>query len=99
MTTGKQPETMSLTIEKRPNIEIEPKSQGSIYNANKTDETILHILKSTGDMTRNDLVEATGIPRSTLYDALLRLMLKGKVTKYSERINGPGRPKVFFKHV
>ena len=99
MTSGKQQDMLSLTIDKKPKDDAEPKPQELLYNVNYTDETILTILKSKGDMTRNDLVDITGIPRSTLYDALLRLILKGKVSKYSERINGPGRPKVFFKLV
>lgn len=64
-----------------------------------TDTTVLSVLKKHGPKTRADLVTITGIARSTLYDSLLRLTLKNKVNKYSEKpaSRGPGRPKVYFK--
>ena len=64
---------------------------------NSTDEKVLSVLKKLGPKTRSELVLLTSIPRSTLYDSLLRLILKDKVIKYSEKPEGPGRPKVFFK--
>ena len=62
-----------------------------------TDSKVLTVLKKHGPKTRAELVTITGIPRSTLYDSLLRLILKEKVIKYSEKPVGPGRPKVFFR--
>lgn len=64
-----------------------------------TDAKVLSVLKKHGSTTRADLVAITGIARSTLYDSLLRLILKGKVIKFSEKPIGPGRPKVYFKAV
>ena len=64
-----------------------------------TDNTVLSVLKKHGPKTRAELVTLTNIARSTLYDSLLRLILREKVTKYSEKPAGPGRPKVFFKAV
>ena len=68
-----------------------------IIEGNETDNIVLSILKNQGPKTRAELVTLTKIPRSTLYDSLLRLILKDKVIKYSEKPDGPGRPKVFFK--
>ena len=64
---------------------------------NETDDVVLGILQKQGPKTRAELVSITNIPRSTLYDSLLRLILKEKVIKYSEKPDGPGRPKVYFR--
>ena len=64
---------------------------------NETDDIVLTILQKQGPKTRAELVSITSIPRSTLYDSLLRLILKEKVIKYSEKPDGPGRPKVYFR--
>ena len=65
---------------------------------NPTDSLIFDLLLTEGPMTRGELVEATDIARSTIYDALLRMMIKKKVSKFKERIAGkPGSPKVYFK--
>ncbi|OLS26956.1 MAG: hypothetical protein HeimC3_06150 [Candidatus Heimdallarchaeota archaeon LC_3] len=64
---------------------------------NKTDRDVTKILYERGSLTRGEMVKATGIARSTLFDSLTRLTLKGKVTKFSQKSSGPGRPKVIFK--
>lgn len=64
---------------------------------NITDKKVITILHQKGSLTRSEMVKITGIARSTLYDSLTRLTIKGKVTKYSHKSPGPGRPKVFFK--
>ncbi|OLS19036.1 MAG: hypothetical protein HeimC3_47610 [Candidatus Heimdallarchaeota archaeon LC_3] len=62
------------------------------------DASVLNILKKQGPITRGQLVKKTGIPRSTLYDSLFRLMLKGLVKKFPDRTNvSRGRPQVFFE--
>lgn len=61
------------------------------------DRNILEILKNEGPITRSRLVSITGIARSTLYDSLLRLILKGYVARFSEERRQRGRPKVFYK--
>lgn len=65
--------------------------------SNPTDKQVLEILLREGPLTRSQLVKKTGVARSTLYDALVRLILQGHVTKFSERPTSPGRPKVFFQ--
>ena len=64
---------------------------------NRTDLRVLEILNKHGPKIRGELVKETGIARSTLYDSLLRLMLKKLVYKFSEMPQGPGRPKVYFQ--
>ncbi len=61
------------------------------------DRQVLDILEQQGPLTRGKLVSLTGIARSTLYDSLLRLILKGYVASYSEDRRHRGRPKVFYK--
>ena len=74
-------------------------SRSDIELTNKTDSLVLDILSEKGPKTRNELVSDTTIARSTLYDSLLRLILKGYVSKFSETPQGPGRPKVFFQSI
>ena len=64
---------------------------------NNTDRDVVKILHEKGSLTRGEMVKSTGIARSTLFDSLTRLTLKGRVTKFSQKSSGPGRPKVFFK--
>ncbi len=71
------------------------KNQWSLTNL--CDIRVMEVLTQEGPLIRNQLVEITGIARSTLYDSLLRLILKGFIMKFSERPQGPGRPKVFFQ--
>ncbi|MHA1990502.1 MAG: helix-turn-helix domain-containing protein [Candidatus Hodarchaeales archaeon] len=62
------------------------------------DSNVLSILKQQGPITRGQLVKKTGIPRSTLYDSLFRLILKGLVRKYPDKSHtARGRPQVYFE--
>ncbi len=60
------------------------------------DRTILEILRKKGPITRSKLVSTTGIARSTLYDSLIRLIVKGYVISYPEDRKHRGRPKTYF---
>jgi len=55
-------------------------------------------LLSSGALTRDQMVKMLDIPRTTVYDALKRLIQRGKVLKYpSEKVDhGKGRPLVMF---
>lgn len=66
---------------------------------NDVDRLLFHFLKDHGPITRNELSKKTGIPRSTLYDSLLRLILSGLIVKYSEDRKIRGRPKVYYEIV
>lgn len=63
---------------------------------NENDRTVWDCLKEHAPITRPDIVKITEIPRSTAYDALDRLIVKGLVRKYNEKRNTPGRPKVLY---
>ena len=71
--------------------------EDELTTSNPTDIKVYEILLKNGPKTRSELVRLTGIARSTLYDSLVRLNLQGKVEKYNETPEGPGRPKVFFQ--
>ncbi len=61
------------------------------------DRNLYAILKREGPLTRSNLVSMTGVARTTLYDSLLRLIVKGYVSRFSEARKERGRPKVFFQ--
>ncbi len=61
------------------------------------DQNVLKILVKEGPITRSKLVSLTGIARSTLYDSLLRLILKGHIARFSEDRKQRGRPKVYYQ--
>ena len=64
------------------------------------DRKVYNILKTDGPITRSEMTKKTGIARSTLYDSLLRLSLKGLARKYSDADHSTrGRPKVYFEAI
>lgn len=80
------------TPELKPTIETEKPAI-----VHELDRNVLEILRNKGPLTRTRLVSITGIARSTLYDSLLRLILKGYVARFSEERRQRGRPKVYYK--
>lgn len=58
---------------------------------------LLEVLKDRGPITREELSVRTGIPRTTLYDTLDKLILKNKVYKFTEQVKKRGRPKVYYE--
>ncbi len=73
------------------------KQEDSSQITNEIDEIVFGVLKKHGPATRSKLVEITGLPRTTLYDSLVRLILKKHVRKFDEERNQRGRPKVFYQ--
>ena len=64
---------------------------------NEVDGIVYDMVEKHGPVTRPKLVELTGIPRTTLYDSLIRLMLRGIVRKFEEERKKRGRPKVYYQ--
>ena len=62
----------------------------------ETDLRILEALRCTGSVTRSELVKLCQLPRTTVYDSLVRLYLRGFVERYIEERKKRGRPKVFY---
>lgn len=63
----------------------------------KLEKLLLNLLAEHGPLTRNELVKLTKLPRSTLYDNLVKLIDRGLVKKESLPRKTRGRPKVVFK--
>jgi len=61
------------------------------------DEVLLKLLGLYGNLTRDQLVEFTRIPRTSIYDTLKKLMIQGKVAKEYLRNGKKGRPWTIFK--
>ena len=62
------------------------------------DELLIDLLKTHNGLTRRELVHLTCIPRTTIYDALKKLMQQGKVVVEHLRIGRRGRPWTIFKN-
>ena len=60
------------------------------------DRKLFDILQKKGPITRSELVSITGNARSTIYDSLERLRVKGYVRSFSEKRRKKGRPKTYF---
>lgn len=78
--------------------ETESASALDTESISKLDTKVYDLLSKNGPTTRSQLAKLTGVARSTLYDSLLRLSLKGMVKKYSDSDhNSRGRPQVYFE--
>ncbi|UCG01306.1 MAG: hypothetical protein JSW11_17020 [Candidatus Heimdallarchaeota archaeon] len=60
------------------------------------DFTLLSILKAYGPLSRPELVQLAGAPRSTIYDSLQRLITRGFAVQYTKKKNPVGRPVTLF---
>ncbi len=60
---------------------------------------ITELLRQKGALTRGDITVKTGIPRTTVYDTLMNLLLAGTIEKYVDRNGQRGRPSVFYQLV
>ena len=52
-----------------------------------------------GGATRQQLVDRTGIPRTTIYEILKKMIVEGSIKKEAVHSHKKGRPKVLFKLV
>lgn len=64
-----------------------------------TDEYLYDLLIHNGPLTRGEIVKLTKLPRTTIYDHLIKLILKDRVIRFSKSGKKPGRPKVYFKAI
>ena len=78
---------------KRPNKDKVPIKPNLIH---KIDQNLYEILLAYGPLSRPDLVNITGTPRSSLYDSLRRLELKGYIRPYPDKTNRVGRPSTLY---
>lgn len=59
-------------------------------------QKIVNALKNTDYLQRKDIVKKTGIPRTTAYTHIMRLVDKGIVKKDVKEINKRGRNPVIY---
>jgi len=64
---------------------------------NDLDRKIITLLQENGPMTRDEIVKHLNVPRTTVYDHLVKMMLSGIIEKYSISKKKRGRPKVFYR--
>ena len=60
------------------------------------DDYLIDLLQFNGELSPSQMVEITKIPRSTLYDALARLIKNGKIVKLPKHKKKRGRPTVVY---
>jgi len=64
------------------------------------DRQVLEMLEEHGPLTRDEMVQILKQPRTTIYDALKRQMVAGRVAKHPRPPNGKrGRPKMVFRRL
>ncbi|MFX1405599.1 MAG: MarR family transcriptional regulator [Promethearchaeota archaeon] len=58
---------------------------------------LIKALKTNGAITRRELVKTLNIPRTTIYDNLLKLQKRKIIEKFTRNNGKRGRPLVFWK--
>ncbi|MFX0103136.1 MAG: helix-turn-helix domain-containing protein [Candidatus Hodarchaeota archaeon] len=78
------------------NLSSEP-TDANLKEKSPLEIQLLNLL-SDGAMTRGEMVKKLGIPRTTIYDGLKRLIVRNEVKKYPlhNQERARGRPKVLF---
>jgi predicted HTH transcriptional regulator len=79
-----------------PGVDYEYLGGGIVSPSITLEEYLLKILQD-GPMTRGELSTVTGIPRTTLYDTLVKLLMQNKVEKFSLSKHKRGRPNVYYR--
>lgn len=77
----------------------EYKGKGIFEPSINIKEYLFKVIGKKGPITRSDMVRETGIPRTTIYDVLVKLMLEGFVRKFSLPSKKRGRPFVYYEVV
>ncbi|MHA1129301.1 MAG: hypothetical protein ACTSQI_20155 [Candidatus Helarchaeota archaeon] len=77
--------------------EYKYKGRGSFEPAINIKEYLSKLIADKGPLTRSDLSNLTGIPRTTIYDTIVKLMLDKQIQKYSVPSKKRGRPRVFYE--
>lgn len=58
---------------------------------------LIKTLKNEGPLTRRDLVKELEVPRTTIYDNLIKLQKRKLIEKFSRNNGKRGRPLIFWK--
>jgi len=84
----------------KPGEKISPfeyKGRGTFVPTINIKEYLFKIIANQGPITRSELTKLTGIPRTTIYDTIVKLMLDEQIKKYAVPSKKRGRPKVFYE--
>ncbi|MHA1265687.1 MAG: hypothetical protein ACTSRS_10695 [Candidatus Helarchaeota archaeon] len=73
------------------------KGRGAFEPAINIKEYLFKIIAERGPITRSELTAQTGIPRTTIYDTIVKLMLNEQIRKFSVPSKKRGRPRVFYE--
>ncbi|MHA1649417.1 MAG: hypothetical protein ACTSYB_04405 [Candidatus Helarchaeota archaeon] len=73
------------------------KGNGSFEPSIPIERYLYEIIKIYGPITRSKLRKLTGIPRTTIYDCLIRLLLQKRIRKFPIHSKKPGRPRIFYE--
>lgn len=93
----KRPETKEIVHPTVAQVVREVTTQTVIPHLRENDQVVLDALKGVSHATRSDLVKLCDLPRTTIYDALVRLERHGAVEHYFEERTTRGRPKTLFR--
>jgi len=63
----------------------------------KNDKQLYWLIESQGPITRDKMCHITGWPRSTVFDILVRLQIRGLIDPVTEKRTIRGRPKVYYE--
>ena len=88
--------SLSGNLHQRQDSDYEYLGGGLISPSIKLEEYLLKVLQD-GPMTRGELSAITGIPRTTLYDTLVKLIMQEKVERFSSSKRKRGRPNVYYR--
>lgn len=75
------------------------KGRGALEPPIQMRDYLYSVIKERGPITRGELKELTDIPRTTLYDSIVKLIMTNKLEKYSVSNKKRGRPKVYYKAI
>ncbi|NVM54764.1 MAG: hypothetical protein HWN66_13765 [Candidatus Helarchaeota archaeon] len=81
------------------NATFEYKGRGVFEPAINIKEYLFKLIAKKGPVTRSELTKETGIPRTTIYDTIVKLMLDEQIKKFSVPSKRRGRPRVFYEIV
>jgi len=78
---------------------LEPKYQGRGHFEPSAliQDYLLNMIRERGPVTRSQLTNITGIPRTTVYDVVVKLILGEKIYKYAVKSRKRGRPRIFYE--
>ncbi len=85
-----------LMLDSTTNKEDPTKTQEGPPLTHDMDFILFAILKAYGPISRPELVQLIGAPRSTIYDSLQRLVTRGFAIQYTQKKNPVGRPVTLF---